>query len=155
MDFTKISDTDKGYLAGLIDGEGSVFIMRQRPTSKKSGNVSTDYAVRVTVANTDKAVLEWVQSLCGGLVLGPAKCKNPRWKPVWTWRITRQDAVDFLREIRGLLRIKGTQAWLALEFNAQKTSFARTGLGVRLTVEELALREGYALAMQYLNARGI
>ena len=128
-------------------------ITRQMPTSGRSGNVSPWHSVRMTVSNTHRGVLEWLQSTCGGIL--PDKSYvggNGGHRPVWEWRIKGHAALDFLQEVRPYLKIKAPQAWLALESAAQKASFARTGMGVRISTEELALREGYRLAMKNLNA---
>ncbi len=149
----QLSDIDKAYIAGLLDGEGSLMIMRQLPTSRKSGNVSTQYLMRVSMTNTDEGIIRWLHSTCGGLLTKPSKSRGPNDKPVWHWRITSKAALDLVHDLRPFLRIKATQAWLMLEAAAQFTQ--RAGGYGKVPVEELALREGYALAMQHLNARGI
>lgn len=134
-----------------MDGEGSIMITRQMPTSRTSGNVTPQYMFRVAISNTHKGVLDWVHSECGGELSanGHVGGKGGR-RLVYEWRIKGQQAINFLQDIRPFLRIKPAQAWLALEAREQFT-YRKGGYG-RVPPEELALREGYRLAMQNLNA---
>lgn len=147
----QLSDIDKAYIAGLVDGEGSIMITKQMPTSRVSGNVTPQYMFRVSVSNTHKGVLDWLHSKCGGELTdnGYIGGKGGH-RLVYEWRIKGQSAIDFIQDIRDFLRIKPAQAWLALEAREQFTY--RTGGYGRVSAEELALREGYRLAMQNLNA---
>lgn len=45
-----LSDVERGYIAGIIDGEGSIC------------------SDRIKVANTDKQLLEWLQLKLGGCI---------------------------------------------------------------------------------------
>ena len=70
----------------------------------------------------------------------------------WEWITTGQRAVELLRAIRPFLRIKEKQAWLALEFRANFTSYKSKGA---VPMEEFALREGFALALQESKREGM
>lgn len=152
----QFSEIDLAYIAGLLDGEGSIFITKTHPEGRRwSRAASPDYAIGVSITNTNKAVLEWVQSLFEGSVYkhgGGTGTWGESKKPVWFWRISRQKALAFLELMQPFLRIKPAQAWLALESAAQTPRHRSRGRGVILTDEELALREGYRLAMHNLNA---
>jgi len=155
IDFTSASGTDRAYIAGMLDGEGSIMIIKGhtkgRPWSRAA---SPDYTIRAAITNTNKQVLDWIQSKCGGSVYSQPGSKGtwgPSKRPIWFWRISGPRATEFLSSVREFLQIKAPQAWLALEAREQFTS-GRKGKGVALSAEELALREGYYLAMKNLNA---
>ena len=63
------------YLAGIIDGEGSIYI----------GNFSCNkktkvpyYQTNIQVTNTDKTLIDWLFDIFGGLVTTRTKKQMPR-----------------------------------------------------------------------------
>ncbi len=131
------------YTAGIIDGEGTIGI--------GGGTSRTNYFSFVSMDNTDKKLVEWMQSLFGGGFYGPYEGKGNR-KEVWAWRLHGPKAAHFVTLIRPYLKVKATQAWIALEFREQ-CDWSPKGRG-GLSKEETALREGYFLIMKALNKRG-
>ena len=85
---------DAAYLAGLFDGEGSIYFKKtrqkkhQRP-GKPTHNVMV---IRMEIAMTDKSVLEWVWVTTGVGAFGPKKVKEG-YKPQWRWRASHRDAL--------------------------------------------------------------
>ena len=59
------ADTDWAYAAGIVDGEGCIAIIRS--FVPKRGRYY--YGVHVVVANRDRDVLAWMQSVWGGYVV--------------------------------------------------------------------------------------
>ncbi len=85
-----------GYLAGIIDGEGSIL---------RSGEGR--WSVKVTM--TDEPIMEWMGSL-GGRLSGPYQPRGNR-KPTWTWTVARRrDVVSLLTAVRPLLFVKAARA---------------------------------------------
>ena len=120
------------YLAGFFDGEGSIFVT---PAGGR-------YPVYVSISNTYKPVLdEFARRFGGKVILGRQK---ENYKQIYLWCITTNKALACIRTLRPYLIEKAPQAWLALEYWEQRTRQARTGR----SDEELALREGYRLALQ-------
>src|SRR4051794_20740972 len=54
------SEADLGYIAGLVDGEGSITIIRRKSNNK----------VCVSIVNTHRPVLEWLVETVGGCLTG-------------------------------------------------------------------------------------
>lgn len=130
------------YMAGLFDGEGCVLITRDhRASHPKSGPC---YTLRCDIANTDRRPLDWLHQKFGGDIRRQTQGKK---KPVYYWRSGAQIARRFLEWVRPWLIIKALQVDLALEFLANRI-LRSTGRGKHLTEEELALREGYYLALR-------
>lgn len=138
-----ISPEARGYIAGLIDGEGCIGINKSTSPGR-----SPVYLARLSVTNTNTAVLGWLKELFGGSIYQARGGSTP----CYHWIAWGKLALSVLGEIRDLLRIKATQAWLALEFSAQCIRYAgaRGRAGLR-SAEETALREGYFQAMHWLN----
>ena len=68
-----IPDTDKAYIAGLFDGEGSVSYkqyMRQRKGKLKA---YPTWQIRLEIAMTDRSLLLWVNEVLGVGTMGPRK----------------------------------------------------------------------------------
>ena len=92
--FTKMNDSDAAYLAGLFDGEGSVYFKKMNQVKhKRPGKpVHKVWVIRIEIAMTDKAVLEWVWETTGVGAFGPRKVKKG-YKPQWRWRAAHRDAL--------------------------------------------------------------
>lgn len=101
------SEIDKAYLAGFLDGEGSIVI-------DKHDNIRVP-SIRVTVSNTYRPVLEELQQIWKGYI-SDKKPAREGWKPrsdlVWAART----AAEILQELEPYLRIKREQCQLALRF---------------------------------------
>ena len=130
---------DVVYLASAIDFEGCIQVRKHKPDKRM---LSPRYSLEVSVGNTHKGVLDWAQGLLGGHIKLAATGRKHR---LWEWVLCGQAAEDLLRSILPHLKIKEPQAGLALEFRANFTSYRNKG---RLPSEELALREGFYLALQ-------
>lgn len=130
------------YAAGFFDGEGSVTIAARKPYGR---SVSPHHNLLLQTANTDRPLLIWFQEKWGGSLIDQRNNHyNPRCRPCWSWKINGWPAVRFLHQVLPFLRSKRVQADLALAFYYERTLGARH----RLSPEELALREGYKLALQ-------
>ena len=55
------AETDLAYLAGFVDGEGSITIFRAGQTAQKQ----RDY-LRFEIFNTNHGVLTWIAGVLGG-----------------------------------------------------------------------------------------
>lgn len=109
---TPIADVtvNTAYTAGLFDGEGSVMILAE-PNVK--------HRLRIKIANTDHAIINWIQSNFGGSIsdnLAETRKRKPNENDAWDWRLNGKEARDFLLLIQPFLKIKHEQARLAIEF---------------------------------------
>ncbi|MDD4905916.1 MAG: LAGLIDADG family homing endonuclease [Methylobacter tundripaludum] len=109
-------NTDLAYLAGIFDGEGTIFIEKSKTANRKH-----DYRFRLTVniCSTDEWLIKWLKQCWGGYVYFEArKIKNNNLKNAWHWSLQNRKAAEFLKNIIGYLHIKLPQAKLALKFQA-------------------------------------
>ena len=96
-----IPETDKAYIAGLFDGEGSIHFKRGIEKKKKhkgkGHRISNSLRLSMEITMTDKSVLVWVHEVlgCGTLTKKPRKGKRVDGTPYlmqWRWRCTFRDA---------------------------------------------------------------
>ena len=86
-----ISDTDKAYIAGLFDGEGSVSYKQYMRKRKGKSKAYPTWQIRLEIAMTDESLLIWLHEVLGVGTVGPRKVKPGR-KKQWRWRCSHRDA---------------------------------------------------------------
>jgi len=104
----KLAPDMAGYLAGLIDGEGTVTLCREHRGRRRS--------IVVSISNTDLALLEFVLHTVGtGCITGKRTYKSNH-TPSFAYKIASRQALDLLVQVAGYLRTyRAKRAWLALE----------------------------------------
>jgi hypothetical protein len=106
-------DTDWAYAAGLVDGDGSINISKERRYDRPNPFY---FRVNVRVAQTDMAALIWLKEIFGGCIYFQNRQRGNR-KTCWCWSIrSRKLIVTFLESILPYLKIKQQQAQLCLKF---------------------------------------
>jgi len=95
------------YLAGLIDGEGTITVVKEvkgtaRPT--------------LVIVNTNKEVLQWVKDNLNQGNLYNKGHEKEGWKDRWAWSSRGKHIKPILENILPFLKIKHQQAKLVLEF---------------------------------------
>lgn len=105
------SELERAYVAGIIDGEGSI---------NYSGE--TLYKIYVTVTNTDSALIEYLHELFGGSICTAIQsksllnCRPSRMrKPVFQWKVYCNGAEKVLNDVLPFLKVKQKQAQAALK----------------------------------------
>ena len=97
-----IPETDRAYIAGLFDGEGSIHFKRGIEKKKKHNGkpgyrLSNSMRISMEITMTDYSVLLWVHETLGCGTLRSKKVKGTRkdgtkYLPQWKWRCTFRDA---------------------------------------------------------------
>ena len=96
-----IAETDRAYIAGLFDGEGSIHFKRGPEKKKKhkgkGHRISNSLRLNMEITMTDKSVLVWVHEVLGvgTLTDKPRKGKRVDGTPYlkqYRWRCTFRDA---------------------------------------------------------------
>jgi hypothetical protein len=142
--------TDWVYAAGFVDGEGCIAIAR----AFVPGRERYYYSVQVVVANRDREVFDWMQSVWGGWVVSVSRGQE-RARPAWHWRCpTGISAKPFLLGIQPWLRIKGPQCVNALAMIDLSARSRRTLGPYPLPREWLAEQEALYWIQRKLNHRG-
>ncbi len=113
-----MTETEKAYLAGIIDGEGSLAI--RRSVNPRAAHGYT-FAPILSINNTDRALIYWCQAVLG---LGYVVCKHPaklHHKPVYVFQAACRHAAQIVEAVLPYLRIKRRQAEILLEMATAST----------------------------------
>lgn len=144
---SELTERECAYLAGLIDGEGSIYVMKH---SGRDGR-STFYPA-ISVMMTHEGVLQWV-----GRKLSLAVAEVPRtpegWRDQHSVRLHGKRAVELCRRLLPYLIVKRGQAELLLSFPFEvRKGRPRTGrfLSEEIVAERAQLRD----RVNALNVRG-
>lgn len=108
-----MKETEKAWLAGIIDGEGSIFIMKQK---RKDRERDTNYILRVSVQSTDPFMAVECSNLVGGPIITEQFDKRPNNSNTLKWELSGRKASQVLVEILPYMRVKHNQAELAIQF---------------------------------------
>jgi len=146
----KIKDTDWAYAAGFVDGEGCIAITRSFSTPRNRFY----YGISIVVVNRELVVLDWMQELWGGWVVAMPQPRGLA-RPSWAWRSrSGTSAEDFLRGIRGWLKIKRRQCDNALSM-VDLLKRSKYTLGRKfLPADWLADQERHYWRQREMNHRG-
>jgi hypothetical protein len=97
-----ITNEHAAYIAGLFDGEGSIYFTR-RPEKKKKHKgkgfrYSNSMRISMEVTMTDQSVIHWIHEIlgCGTVVRKPRKGlrkDGTKYLMQWKWRCTFRDAL--------------------------------------------------------------
>jgi len=111
------------YLAGIVDGEGSIYI-GAFSSNPKTG--TPHYQTNIEVNNTDKGLIEWLVNVFGGrnhFYTPKQTPKNSR-RPIYRWVATGERVTHLCEIMMPYLVIKRRQAEIMLEM---RKTFKHTG----------------------------
>lgn len=132
-----LSDLDAAYIAGFLDGEGSIMVLKR----------AKSVAIRVAAANCVSSVLHWLQQICGVGAVIEKKCNvNPNARTSYQFVCNADAAYTLLLQVRPYLRIKKEQANLAIEAH-ERTKDPKTKT-------DYTWQDGYEARSKELNKRG-
>jgi hypothetical protein len=96
-----LKEVEKAYIAGIVDGEGTVTLAKHHKNETPVPYVS--------VANNNLELLEWIRSKADGWITAKRKNK-PHHHASYAWYIRQDRALRFLNEIKKYLIVKKPQA---------------------------------------------
>ena len=139
----ELTIAELAYIAGIVDGEGSIAISRYTYCGHY------EYRLRVNITLTYSDIPQEMVELFGGTI-SLRKPKKETHKLAYAWVISCNAAVDFLKQIQPYLRIKAEQCRLGIEF--QEVCHHRTNY--YKTKTDIALEEEYWNKVTALNKKG-
>ena len=145
-DSNSMSRLTDAYAAGLVDGEGCLYLTRRRKA----------YAARMDMGMSAKGLplLEEMASRYGGTVRLTRKASE-RWEAAHCWTVTGKKVAPILRLLVPHLRIKREQAEILLRFQDMIDSLSRRPNGTASWTDKGVERAGaMSLRIKELNQKG-
>lgn len=139
------------YLAGIIDGEGSVLMTKGQIDMKYK---KICYKVPLTVCNTSIVLLDWlVNNFGGNYTMKPLKKgMELRHSKSYNWNLHCEKAAHVLEMVQPYLVIKRKQVELVLAYRKIQALRTKCSPGVFRVPPEL--REEIFVTLKSLNRRG-
>jgi len=145
MNTTSVADL--AWLAGIMDGEGSIFIMKQ---SRKDRERAFNYILRISVQSTDGVMAKECLKISGEGACFDAPTTKENNSNTYKWQVSGKRACHVLENLLPFLRVKKQQAMSAIEF--QKTTKKHWR---QMTVEDYQQQEAayYLLKQQKVDLK--
>ena len=131
---------DAAYIAGLIDGEGTITMVRRGRENRYP---------QVSIANNDLALLTWVQSKCGAGIMATKPAKKATHRTGYALSFSHRVAMRLLTQVQPWLRTyKGLRARMILigfdKVNRPNGRYSPAELKARKDFEQRVLDQGAA-----------
>lgn len=124
----------RGWLAGIIDGEGCLIISMQRPGT--GGRVSPSHRTYLKVTMGHEPTVRRCQEITG---VGSIHVQpGGQWNDAYSWLVAGREAASVVRGLRDLLITKAEEADVLLEFDALPRFIGGARI---LTPETIAARQ--------------
>ena len=143
------------YLAGIVDGEGSIYI-GNFSSNPKTGNAY--YQTNMEVTNTDESLISWLVDNFGGRSYAYTDKQTPKTsrKPVFRWIISGDSLTELCHLMLPYLIVKIRQCEIMIQmrktFERKRASLGRQGT-MPLEPEILAERKKLFDEMRTLHCR--
>ena len=140
--FAHLGSNQIAYVAGLLDGDGSIQIYRSPARLPV-------FAVHVVISNTDRRIADLLQGwwgVCKQRIVPPHGHSH-----LWACGLTGSAAADLLTRLTPYTVLKPARVSLALDFHQFTTSRPRRYRSADFIAEQRC----FYTAMRMLNARGL
>jgi len=137
------------YVAGLFDGEGSIYIAINKP-KPKFHTKSPNHWLGAAIGNTNRPLVDWLKAEFGGHIVKGGGGHVKRQQAYWIWVVSSTQALTFLKRLYPYLRIKKEQAKLGIEFQNQRIKDGNPGRK-GISLEVLVKRDWYKKQISALN----
>jgi len=138
-----IPETEWAYLAGIIDGEGCIYIHKWRDKGKYFG-----YTLVLHISNTDYSLIRWIRERFGGIVY--TRKRRRKTKNTHSIQLLHGTANFILGKVYPYLVLKREQARVAFAFRATYKKGNAAGLNNEIIKERNRLIQ----EMHKLNQQG-
>ena len=134
-----LNETDAAYIAGLIDGEGTITLIRKHKNENRQLSVS--------ISSTEKNLLDYVKSVTGVGKITNKRTSKPHHAPSFAYAVYNRQALALLQQIlpylksykykraelilKDYLRLTPRNGKYTTELLAKKNAFERTVLTIK------------------------
>lgn len=139
-------DTELAYIAGIIDGEGTISVGIRNPNPKMR-ELRPQLVLQVAVVMTDESIISWLKQVTGIGNLYKQIKTNPKHKNIFHWRPSIKDSAKLLIQILPYLIVKKRQAELFIELVSIRSISTRNTVNRERQFEIVS-------EIQKLNKRG-
>lgn len=88
----KMSQSESAYLAGLVDGEGTITLTSKRKDAFR--------VVSLTISSTEPALLKWARRTIGAGIITGKRTVSEKHTPSFTYQIYSRQALDVIAQIQ-------------------------------------------------------
>lgn len=153
MKISQLTETEVAYIAGLIDGEGSITMGK---TASPSGDRKLRYRVHLTVAaTTSMELVSWLVSKLGGCDYKVGRPKKKQHRQGYCMKLAEGPAEELLQRSLPYLVIKKRHAELFLRYREIQ---AASGPAIRWRKKDLkalrVVRDWFFQEFRTINAKG-
>lgn len=128
-----MTETEKAYIAGIIDGEGSIMLQKFHSNEHPSPCIS--------IASTTKELLEWIINIIKvGNIVNKKNYNSKKHKNCYSYVIKRDNAIKLLKEVYPYLIIESKKRRAELIITKYKSLTPRNG---KYTSEMLLAKEKF------------
>jgi len=92
----KLAHTDAAYIAGIIDGEGTLSLSRKHKSDNRQ--------LVISISNTERQLLDYILNVVGTGKLTNKKTYKDKHTPSFTYSVTNRQALDLLKQITPYLK---------------------------------------------------
>lgn len=111
----KLSNREAGYIAGIMDGEGSISILTRKPLP--SNKFRLYYRPVIRISNTSRELLEYIKRICGVGWVGINNKNGGHRSTSYDFQLGKKNEIlSFLLQIEDDLFLKKEQAQLMIAF---------------------------------------
>ncbi len=127
-----LSEVDKAYIAGIIDGEGSIMLSTLHRGAQPAPVVS--------VASTDRELLDWLKVTVGSGSIVSKPARQATHSDSYDWKVSHNAALELLEMVYPFLRIERKKYRAQLLVTEYKLLTPRNG---KYTAEMLVAKEDF------------
>ena len=146
-----VTELDKAYLAGIIDGEGYIGIGLNKAGA--GGHKNPQHTLRMTISQSNQPFLVYLRNKWDGIGSICINRGSKQNRTGYKWNISANQAVTILEQVLPYLIIKRTQAELGIELQNRNNYICGRGRGYEVSQEELARRDDIKQKVSELNQR--
>lgn len=133
----------KGYLAGLLDGEGSLVVFKntekRKVGTRTRSRMGFTLGATVKIFNTNLELLNKINEICLGRIYVSTKMNRV---PVYAWCLNdKEKIVDLLKQLQPHLIVKAIRAKEMITFCESRIN--RPSFKSPYTLEEISIAENW------------
>jgi hypothetical protein len=141
------SPTDLAYIAGFVDGEGTIGIYRKYDLR---ADWAPGYAERIIIVQVDRRPLDFIKQFFPRGSLSKKKKYHEHYRQAYALKYSHTQAYELAKALLPYLQVKRAQAEALIEFRGQMKYVDRK-TSRRLDPAELKRREQYFIKLKELN----